>query len=119
MIYLILVTPLDCNMIKIGYKALCFPGTGTSRYPAAAPVLMELLPRLLLRSDNEVTLLINMVHTESGKGYDLLWNILELTVPGFDPATPIMIPVWRNDDIFAFVQAFLLYFHRQAKKGVY
>jgi hypothetical protein len=91
MIYLILVTPLDCVMIKIGDKVLCIPGTGTSRYSVVAQVLMELLPRLLLRSDNEVTSLINMVCTESGNGYDLLWQILELTVPGFpyhDPSLP-------------------------------
>ena len=30
-----------------------------------------------------------------------------------------MIPVWRDEDIFGFAQAFLLYFCLQAKKGVY
>jgi hypothetical protein len=119
MIYLIPVTPLDCVMLKMGYEALCIPGTGTSHYLAAARVLMELLPRLLLRSDTEVNSLINMVHTESGNGYDLLWQILELTVPGFDPANPIKLPIWLDEDIFGFAQAFLLYFHLQSKKGVY
>jgi hypothetical protein len=119
MIYLIPVTPLDCVMIKMGYEALCIPGMGLSRYPAAARVLMELLPRLLPRTDNEVTSLINMVRSESGNGYNLLWRILELTVPGFDPANPIIIPVWHDEDIFGFAQAFLLYFRLQAKKGVY
>jgi hypothetical protein len=28
MIYLVLITPLDCVMIKMGYEALCIPGTG-------------------------------------------------------------------------------------------
>jgi hypothetical protein len=36
MIYLILITPLDCVMLKMGYKVLCIPGTGTSCYPVAA-----------------------------------------------------------------------------------
>jgi hypothetical protein len=60
-----------------------------------------------------------MVRTELGNGYDLLWQILELTIPGFDPATPVMSPVWRDDNIFGFSEAFLLYFCLQAKKGVY
>jgi hypothetical protein len=72
MIYLIPVTPLNCIMIIMGYKVLCIPGTGTSRYPIVAQVLMELLPRLILRLDNKVPSLINMVHTESGNRYDLL-----------------------------------------------
>jgi hypothetical protein len=113
------VTPFDCVMIKMGYEALCIPGTGKSRYPAMARILMEILPRLLLRSDTKVNLLINMVRTELGNGYNLLWRILELTVPGFDPTNPIMFPVWRDEDIIGFAHAFLPYFCLQAKKGVY
>jgi hypothetical protein len=30
LIYLIPIMPLDCVMIKMGYKALCIPGTGLS-----------------------------------------------------------------------------------------
>ncbi len=119
MIYLIPVTPLDCIMLKMGYEALCIPGTGRSRYPAAARVLMELLPHLLLCSDTEVNSLINMVRAESGNGYDLLWQILELTVPGVDLANPIKLPIWHDEDIFSFAQAFLLYFRLQSKKGIY
>jgi hypothetical protein len=119
MIYLIPVTPLDCVMIKMGYEALCIAGTGLSHYPATTCTLMELLPHLLPRTDNEVTSLINMVRLELGNRYNLLWCILELTVPGFDPANPIIILVWRDEDIFGFAQAFLLYFHLQAKKGIY
>ena len=120
MIYFIPVTPLDCAMLQIGYEALCIPGTGTSRYHAAAHVLMEVLPCLLLRSAMEVNSLINMVRAESGNGYNLLWQILELTVPGFDPANPIKLPIWhRDEDVFGFAQAFFLYFQLQSKKGVY
>jgi hypothetical protein len=118
-IYLIPVTPLDCVMIKMGYEALCILGMGLSRYPAMACILMELLPCLLPHTDHEVTSLINMVRLESGNGYDLFWHILELTIPGFTPANPIIILVWHNEDIFGFAQAFLLHFCLQAKKGVY
>jgi hypothetical protein len=57
-----------------------------------------------------------MVHAESGNGYDLLWRILELTIPGFDPSVPNVIPIWRDEDIFTFAQAILLYFRLQAKQ---
>ncbi len=43
-----------------------------------------------------------------------------MTVPGFDPANPIKLPIWRHDeDVFGFTQAFVLYFRLQSKKGVY
>ncbi len=43
-----------------------------------------------------------------------------MTVPGFDPANPIKLPIWRHDeDNFGFAQAFVLYFWLQSKKGIY
>ena len=92
LIYLVPITPLDCVMIKMGYEALCVPGTGLSRYPIAACILLELLPRLLPTTNDKVSSLINMVRMESNNGYDLLWRVLELTVPGFDPTFPVKIP---------------------------
>ncbi len=79
---------------------------------------MELLSRLLPHSDTQVSSLINMVRMESGNGYDLLWRIMALSVPGFDPTLQVKISVWSNDDIFEFALSFLLYFCLQAKKGV-
>jgi hypothetical protein len=55
---------------------------------------------------------------ESGNGYDLLWQIMALTVPGFDPTIPVMILAWQDDDIIVFSTSFALYFRIQAKKGV-
>jgi hypothetical protein len=59
-----------------------------------------------------------MVRAESGNGYDLLWRVMALSVPGFDPTIQVKIPVWQDDDIFDFALSFLLYFRLQAKKGV-
>jgi hypothetical protein len=117
MIYLVPITPFDCVMIKMGYEALCIPGTGLTRYPIAARVLLELLPRLLPKTDEEVSSIINMVRMESNNGYDLLWRILELTVPGFNPTFPVKIPTWTDDGIFDFAHAFQLYYRLLAKKG--
>jgi len=118
LLYLLPVVPFDCISIKMGFEALCPPGLGLPKYAVIAAVMMELLPRLLPRSDTQVSSLVNMVRAESGNGYDLLWRVLALTVPGFDPSIQVTIPVWQDDDIFDFALSFLLYFRLQAKKGV-
>ena len=117
LIYLVPITPLDCVMIKMGYEALCIPGTGLTRYPVAACILLELLPRLLPKTNDEVSSIINMVCMESNNGYDLLWRILELTVPGFDPTFPDKIPTWSDEGIFDFAHAFQMYYCLLSKKG--
>jgi hypothetical protein len=59
---------------------------------------------------------LSSVCFESNNGYDYLWRVLKLTVPGFDPTVPIQVPIWSNiEDIFHFAQAFLLFFCLQAK----
>ncbi len=117
-IYLLPVMPFDCISIKMGFEALCPLGLGIPRYAMISRVLMELLPRLLPRSDTQISLLINMVCMESGNGYDLLWQVMALSVPGFDPTCQLKIPAWDDNDIFDFALSFLLYFRLQAKKGV-
>ena len=118
LIYLLPVVPFDCVSIKMGFEALCPPGLGLPKYAAIARVLMELLPRLFPRSDTQVSLIVNMVRMETENGYDLLWRVLALAVPGFDPTIQVKIPVWLDEDIFEFALSFLLYFRLQAKKGV-
>jgi hypothetical protein len=59
---------------------------------------MEVLPCLLPRTNADVQPAIATVGFESNNGFDLLWRILELAVPGFDPATvPISPLVWHQD----------------------
>ncbi len=49
-------------------------------------------------------------------GYDYLWRVLELTVPGFNPTIPIQALAWyKVKDIFQFAQDYLLFFRLQAK----
>jgi hypothetical protein len=84
-IYLLPVMPFDCICIKMGFEALCTPGLGIPRNAMILRVLMELLPRLLPRSDTQISSLINMVCMESGNRYDLSWQVMALLVPGFDP----------------------------------
>jgi hypothetical protein len=104
-------------MIKMGYEALCIPGISLTHYPVAACILLELLPRLLPKTNDKVSSIINMVRMESNNGYDLLWRILELMVPGFDSTFLIKILTWSDDGIFDFAHAFQLYFRLLSRKG--
>ena len=79
---------------------------------------MEILPKILPRSNTQINLIVNMVRMDSGNGYDLMRRVLELSVPGFDPAIPVKLPRWGNNDVITFALSFTLYFCLQAKKGV-
>jgi hypothetical protein len=95
-INLLPVMQFDCISIKIGLKALCPPGFGYPCYAIMARVMMELLLCLLPRTDTQMMSLINMVRMESGNGYDLMWCILALLVPGFDPSILSKLPFGRT-----------------------
>jgi hypothetical protein len=81
---------------------------------------MEVLPRILPASILDVRSAIITVGFEFNNGYDLLWQVLELAVPGFNPTALILPPIWHRDsNVFEFFQAHLLYFRLQAKKNYY
>ena len=78
---------------------------------------MELLPWLIPSSlSPQVSATLALVRYESNNSDNYLWRVLELSVPGFDPAVPNPIPSWTDvSDIFTFAQAYLLYYRLQAK----
>ena len=78
---------------------------------------MDFLPRLIPANlSSRVNATLTAVRCESMNGYDHLWRVLELYVPGFDPVLAIETPRWEDsDDIFHFAQAYLLYFRLQGK----
>jgi hypothetical protein len=117
-LFLLPLMLFDAINLNTGFEGLCPPGLGLQRYAEIAGVLMEVLPRLLPTSDSQVTSLVTVVRAESNNGYDLLWRILELAVPGFDPSLQLSAPVWFGDDIFDFGLSYVLYFRLQAKKGL-
>jgi hypothetical protein len=117
-LFLLPLMLFDAINLTTGFEGLCPPGLGLQRYAEIAGVLMEVLPRLLPTSDSQVTSLVTVVRAESNNGFDLLWRVLELAVPGFDPSLQISAPVWFDDDIFDFCLSYVLYFRLQAKKGL-
>ena len=115
--HLIGIMPFDAVRLRHRFEGLCIPGLGLARYAAMAKALMELLPHLIPgRLSPQINAALYAVRYETANGYDYLWRVLELTVPGFDPVIPIQIPAWGDiGDIFGFSQAYLLYFRLQGK----
>ena len=117
-LFLLPLMLFDAINLNTGFEGLCPPGVGLQRYAKIAGVLMEVLPRLLPNLDSQVTSLVTVVRAESNNGFDLLWRVLELAIPGVDPSLQISAPVWIGDDIFDFCLSYVLYFCLQAKKGL-
>ncbi len=106
--------------MEFNFEGIFVPGLETECYADCAAAMMEVLPRLLPPHGMEVQVATSTVHSESKNGYDLLWRMLELAVPGFDPTVPIDQPRWsRETDILAFSQEHELYFRLLAKKHVF
>jgi hypothetical protein len=116
---IIAIMPFDAIMLTNRFEGLCVPALGVRRYQLMSRALMELLPRLVPGTlSPQINAALSSVRYESNNGYDYLWRVLELTVPGFDPVVPIHIPSWSNaDDVFSFAQSYLLYFRLQSKQN--
>jgi hypothetical protein len=109
--------PFDSIMLKNRYKGLCIPGLGTQCYADSSRALMDFLLHLIPGSlSSWINATLAAVCCKTNNGYDYLWRVLKLMVPGFDPVVAILTPQWAEyDDIFQFSQAYLLYFHLQGK----
>jgi hypothetical protein len=109
--YLLPLMPFNSIKLSFNFEGLCSPRLGTLCYVKIGTALMEVLPRLLPMTDADVQSAIAAVSFKSNNGFDLLWQILELAVPGFDPTVPILTPVWHRDsNVLEFHQSYLLYF---------
>jgi hypothetical protein len=115
--HLIAIMPFTAIMLRNHFKGLWIPGLSVMRYATMGKALMELLPHLIPgQLSPQINAALASVRYETNSGYDYLWRVLELTVPGFNPVIPIQVPVWSNiADIFKFLQAYLLYFRLQGK----
>jgi hypothetical protein len=108
----------DAVNLHMGFEGLCPPGLGLPLHADIAGVMMEVIPCLHLTYDSQVTLLVRVVCAESNNGYDLLWWVMELLVPGFNPMLQISAPVWMGEGIFDFCLSYVLYFCLQVKEGL-
>jgi hypothetical protein len=115
--YAIALMPFDAVVLSNHFKGLCPPGLGLLHYAAMCKALMELLLWVIPGTISpQINVALASVQYEMGNGYDYLWCVLELTIPGFDPTVPIQAPMWLEvEDIFQFAQDYLLFFRLQAK----
>ncbi len=95
------------------------PRLGVDRYASIAAVLMEVIPLLLPSHITRLTTVITTVRGDSNNGFDLMWQLMSLAVPGFDPTQHVLVPVWEDYQIYDFCHAHVLYFCLQAKRGLY
>jgi hypothetical protein len=95
-IYLLPFMPFDAVSLKLSFEGLCPPGLGIDHYAAIAAALMEVIPCLLPAHIARLSTVIATVRADSNNGYDLMWQLLALTVPGFDPAQHVLAPVWED-----------------------
>ena len=118
--YLLPLMPFDSIRLVFGYEGLCPPGLGTTRYSAIASAWMDVLPRLLPQKEPLVESAIFSVSVESINGFDLLWRILEIAVPGFKSMNPVQVPLWTpQTDVLSFFREHLLYFRLQSKHNMF
>ena len=113
--YLMPLVPFNHILLHHKSFGLCIPYLGYPQYQAAAAGLLELLPHLIPASlSKNFNANITSISSTSKNGYDVVWNILYQSVPGFDPSKSLPTPTWTiNHDIFDFSEEFNTYFRVQ------
>jgi hypothetical protein len=91
--YLLPLMPFNLICLAFGFEGLCPPGMGTIRYAAIALAWMDVLPCILPKDDSEVESVKFLVGYESNNGFDLMWQVMELAVPGFKSTNPVQVPL--------------------------
>ena len=86
----------DAVNLKLRIEGLCPPGLGVDRCASIAAAIMEVVPRLLLDHIARLTTTIATVRGDLNNGFNLMWRLMALAVPGFDPAQHVLAPVWDN-----------------------
>ena len=118
--YLLPLMPFDSISLAFGFEGLCPPGLGTVHYSAIAFAWMDVLPCLLPQKESVVESAIFSVSVDLNNGFDLMWRILELAVPGFKSMNPVQVPTWTpRTDVLSFCREHLLYFRLQSKHNMF
>jgi hypothetical protein len=105
LVYLLPLMPFHVINLWLCFEGLCPPGLGCSCYANICRATMEVFPRLLPNL-NCVSTVVSTTRVENGNGYSLLWEVMALAVPGFDPTLHVLAPVWEDFlDILDFAHA--------------
>lgn len=116
----IALVPFNAIQFSKGLLGLCIPGLGSERFVDMASALCTVLALLLDGAPSRVTMMVRTTE-KSHNGYDILWRLLGLYVPGFDDTRTIDRPLWSasNGDAIDFADAFDLYFRLCAKANLF
>jgi hypothetical protein len=114
--FLLPLTPFDSIIDVTDYTYLFPPLLGTKRYAACATAILSLLAYIIPTSlSNTLNVLVNIVRSESGNEYDLLYRALKVFVPGFDKSRPLPLPYWMDGTtVNDYLTSIVLYFRIQA-----
>ena len=106
------ITPFDAVVPAFGFEGLCVCGMGPRKYEDMAVCLFKFLPHLLpMETQQEVASVVRTVRDRSQNGFDLLFSVMRLGVPGINETLIATVPTYhRGDDIFAHVQTHTLFF---------
>ena len=118
--YKIGLMPFDA-MIQFakGALGLCLPGLGSDRFTEMASGLCSVLQVCLAKAPSRVTTMAAQVESRTRNGYDILWRVLRLYVPGFDPTKTVERPLWGDSDgdVIRYANKFDLFFRLSVKNG--
>ena len=88
------IVPFAAISLKLGKQGLCPPGLGTSMYLEMSRALYNFLRSGIIPTGaTRLNSVARMVGNNSGNGYELLWNLLVLTLPVFDPMVRAHFPL--------------------------
>jgi len=91
---LIAIMPFDATDSTQGYEALCPPGFGTERYTKMARTLYKIIFDLIPNTADTREIKRD-VSTETMNGYQALYKILCMGLPGFNEALELKRPHWE------------------------
>ncbi len=107
--YLLPLIPFDLLCLAFSFEGLCPPGLGTIRYAAISSAWMDGLPWILPQSSSDFKSIIFFISFELNDGFDLLLQILELSISGSKSTNPVQVPIWSSAmDILSFCWEHLL-----------
>jgi hypothetical protein len=106
----------DAVNLHMGFKGLCPPGLRLPQFCRNCQGYDGGYPMFDPTYDSQVMSLVTVVCAESNKGYNLLWRVMELLVPGFGLMLQISAPMLMGEGIFDFCLSYVLYFCLQVKR---
>jgi hypothetical protein len=96
-LFLLPLMHFDAVNLHMGFEGLCPPGLRLPQYAENPGVMTEVIPCLLPTFESQVASLVMVVYAESNNGYDLLWGVIELLVPGSTLlCRPVLLYGWER-----------------------